>query len=358
MSSLLTARTDWFYELTGFTEKPFGMAQKDLQNVYENLIYNPYEGVITSRVTGRKLKYGEFETTSWSEMRNQLGILMPSSKWRKYDDSKVSTIVADVTDLHMDPANAGRVFQVASQFNVLEMVGPKVKPSDGITRYESDYTQGPACAIACGAGTLFRNYYLQTDDTQLNLADGMFDRFNTLVSDNKPHWRCENGYLFLDEIMVDSLLWHQRGHMQPCDHISVGVQRNTPVTLPGCNHNVTQVFCSALPLSYYEQTTRIEGAERPIHTLAELVLASAYKSTLGVAVENNQNYDIPEVYLTLLGGSAFGNRFENIMQAMVDALTLILEKNGLDIKIVCYTKDIQEKVDAFLKDSIPSKYIQ
>ena len=39
------------------------------------------------------------------------------------------------------------------------MVGPGVIPEQGITAYASDKTQGPVCAMACPAGTLFRNYF-------------------------------------------------------------------------------------------------------------------------------------------------------------------------------------------------------
>ncbi|RLA01628.1 MAG: hypothetical protein DRQ47_07830 [Gammaproteobacteria bacterium] len=350
-SSLLTITNDWFYDLTRFTERPYGDKQKDLPNVYENLIYNPSEGIITSRVTGRKLKYGSFETLNVNEINNRVGFNTP--KWRLYGDCKVSTVVADVTDLHMDPANAGRVFQVASQFNALEMVGPKVKPSDGITRYSSDHTQGPACAMACGAGTLYRNYYLQTDDTQLNMADEMLDKFP--APRYQRGYTYENGYLFLQGDMISNLLWHQRGIQYPFNKIRVGVQRNTQVTLLGCEHNVTQVYCSALPLAYHEQKSYF--AELPLHTAGQYVLESAYKSTLGVAIENNQQHDIPEVYLTLLGGGAFGNRIDHIMQAITDALKPMLKGNGLDIKIVCYTTDIQQMVDTFLEKLVLPKYL-
>jgi hypothetical protein len=44
------------------------------------------------------------------------------------------------------------VFQAASQFNCLEFPGPECKPEDGVTAYFCDRTQGPACALACGAG--------------------------------------------------------------------------------------------------------------------------------------------------------------------------------------------------------------
>ena len=65
---------------------------------------------------------------------------------------------------------------MASQFNVLEMVSPDVGPeavmchvtcmrmaaarnalhAQGITGYQHDHTQGPACAMSCPAATVFR----------------------------------------------------------------------------------------------------------------------------------------------------------------------------------------------------------
>ena len=67
-------------------------------------------------------------------------------------------MVGDAMELILDRRNAGSVFQVASQFNCLEMVNPTRTPEDGITSYCYDKTQGPACAIACPAATLYRNY--------------------------------------------------------------------------------------------------------------------------------------------------------------------------------------------------------
>jgi hypothetical protein len=77
------------------------------------------------------------------------------------------------------PEYAGALFQVASQFNLLEMVSPEVTPEQGVTRYQHDKTQGPACAIAAGAATIYRDYFVpvgdavgQTSERQLDaLAD-------------------------------------------------------------------------------------------------------------------------------------------------------------------------------------------
>ena len=51
-----------------------------------------------------------------------------------------------VEPLILDERNAGAVFQAASQFNALEMVGPGVSPRQGIACYSNDPTQGPKCA--------------------------------------------------------------------------------------------------------------------------------------------------------------------------------------------------------------------
>jgi hypothetical protein len=66
----------------------------------------------------------------------------------------ISSMVGDVRRMHDDPNNHNALFQVASQFNLLEMTGPDVTPENGVTRYVHDRTQGPACALAAGAATV------------------------------------------------------------------------------------------------------------------------------------------------------------------------------------------------------------
>ena len=38
-------------------------------------------------------------------------------------------------------------------------------PEMGVTGYVNDRTQGPCCAIACGAGTVYRNYLAPVRDS-------------------------------------------------------------------------------------------------------------------------------------------------------------------------------------------------
>ena len=84
-------------------------------------------------------------------------------------------IVANVQDLHTDKNNAGALFQVASQFNLLEMVSPDITPEQGVDGYEFDHTQGPACAIAAGAGTIYRNYFVNVNGEVGQTASNQID---------------------------------------------------------------------------------------------------------------------------------------------------------------------------------------
>jgi hypothetical protein len=55
------------------------------------------------------------------------------------------------------------------------MTGPSVTPEDGVTRYSSDHTQGPAGAIAAGAATIYRNYFVPVDDQFGQTRDRQLD---------------------------------------------------------------------------------------------------------------------------------------------------------------------------------------
>lgn len=139
-------------------------------------------------------------------------------------------IVADVQQLHGDPANAGAVFQVASQFNTLEMVSPSVTPEDGIDRYESDRTQGPACALACGAGTIQRNYLVDVDGWRGQSADRQINCLADLAAALGETIEMANGYAFptLDQLerIARSIPPDDAGRNQLLGHLRIGMQSN------------------------------------------------------------------------------------------------------------------------------------
>src|SRR5688572_16301587 len=114
-----------------------------------------------SKMNGRSYGIGTLETPSLAQLRQRAAAVTaaePSCKLR------TSVVVGDVGAMHRDTANRDALFQVASQFNLLEMVHPGITPEHGVTRYVDDRTQGPAGAIAAGAATIYRNYFAPVGD--------------------------------------------------------------------------------------------------------------------------------------------------------------------------------------------------
>ena len=101
---------------------------------------------------GESFYVGPFSTPSIAELRSMLEELKHNRKNNDHDHHHdnnnghhcgitFTNIIGDARSLILDPNNAGSVFQVASQFNCLEMISPGVAPEEGVTRYVMDKTQ-------------------------------------------------------------------------------------------------------------------------------------------------------------------------------------------------------------------------
>ena len=95
---------------------------------------------------------GRLELVTLQDLRDRVGALDASATQPR--PSRFETVTGDVRELHRKLDYAGALFQVASQFNLLEMIGPQVSPEEGVARYADDRTQGPACAMAAGAAVV------------------------------------------------------------------------------------------------------------------------------------------------------------------------------------------------------------
>ncbi len=116
--------------LTGFREETADQVRSKLHVDGDTM---------TSVVNRKTMACGHLETPALADLRSR-SLEVDAPKGRL----KLSEVVGDVQQLHQDPENAGALFQVASQFNLLEMVGPSYTPEDGIDIDERDATQGPA----------------------------------------------------------------------------------------------------------------------------------------------------------------------------------------------------------------------
>lgn len=105
---------------------------------------------------------------------------------------------------------------------------------------------------------------------------------------------------------------------------------DTEVTIPGVlkEQRVTQVLCAALPVAYHYSPRRDWGP------FATLVLEACYEATLpGAAVLNYHDTGNPRVYLTLVGGGAFGNDSAGLSLLLGRALNLV-SNHPLDVRLV------------------------
>jgi hypothetical protein len=321
---------DWFERLTGFREGTYKETRAKLRVDGRR---------IRSLVNGKSYGIGEFELAPLQTLRERAQSAGGTSGRRT-----VSVVTGDVRRMHQSPEYAGALFQVASQFNALEMTHYEVTPEHGVTRYEYDHTQGPACAIAAGAATVYRNYFVpvaggtgQTAKRQLDglapLGEALSNALGRPIADL---WQMQNGYAMCNREGLEAIS-ARLATVEP-DQIDdlrgklcIAVQSDVEVTdtADGNGPPVYQAFCSALPVAY----TNVPAHHW--HPFATLVLEAAYEATMCAAVLNAKRGASNLVLLTLLGGGAFGNEESWIVSAMRRALDLV-SSFDLDVKIVSF----------------------
>jgi len=327
----------WFEALFGFVESSYSESQAR---------FAVNGTTLRSHVNGREFGIGSFTTPTLESLREE-------ARGKRSGTLRVThEVVGDALELHARPENRGALFQVASQFNCLEFVGPSVTPEDGVTGYAHDPTQGPACALAAAAATVYRNYFApvrglpgQTADRQINNLDALADRLDGVW------FEVRNGYTFSSEPSLQAfdqaLLEHDREALLGA--VKIGLQRGVEVTFarrfvePTERTWVSQAFCSALSCGYTSIPLERWTA------FATLALDAAYEATLLAAiVDAEATGGSGKVWLTLLGGGAFGNRRSWIGRAIGRALTRCADRD-LDVRIAHYRdidRAMQTEIDA------------
>lgn len=338
----------WFETLTGLREESPDHVRKQLTVEGDRL---------RSSVNGSEWRCGKLATPHLSELRERARRILPTGR-----RTAIREIVADVQDLHCDVSNTGAMFQVASQFNLLEMTSPSVAPEDGVGIYERDFTQGPACAIAAGAGTIYRNYFAsvngQVGQTEGNQVDCLGDVGCRLGNTDQRFWKMQNGYALPSHSGLEAISSSlsqmneaERDHIR--SSLRIGLHSNTQVTLTEAVHVVSQAYCSAMPVSYTRLSSTLWAR------FAILILEAAYEATICAAIENAASTGNNRLYLTLLGGGAFGNELQWILDSIFRAIDLYSDC-GLDVAIVSYgrsnraVKQIVDKLDSLIRERMTS----
>lgn len=341
----------WFYQLFGFEENEFNETKTRFK-------LSKNKRHLMSRVNNREYTCGTFSTPSLKELKEQANdIDMIIGKPR------VKHIVTDDIMLeHEKSENRRAMFQVASQFNCLEFSGPGYTPEMGITGYIHDATQGPACSLAAPAATVYRNYFTnQTKEYQIDNSEDLHEYLksidDTITSD---YWSVKNGYTNSTKDQLKNLkhilrktsiiqnkkrgTFSEPEREKALSNLRVGLHSGVEVRLPGRTTNktnkVSQVFCSAVSCAYGNNMI----TKKEWEPLARLILDGAYEATLwAAAIEYSMGIGSGKVFLTMLGGGAFGNEPHWIEDAISRAILKITNARlSLDINIVHF-KSIDER---------------
>jgi len=289
-ANMRATRHDWFADLTGFRETGYDATREQLFVEGDEL---------GSVVNGKWYGIGSLEVPTLAELRARIEV--PSD-----GRTTVRCVTGEARAMHVDAGLEGALFQVASQFNLLEMTGPSVTPEDGMTRYAADHTQGPACAIAAGAAAIYRNYFTEVDgefgqtrerqlDALRHVGAALSAKLDRPVSDL---WSMRNGYALCSETGLDTITrLLADGGEELRDELrawlAVGMHFDVEVTdvREDKRRLVSQAFCSALPVTYGG------GRQSDWEAFARLILEAAYEATLLAAVDRVSNI----VLLTRVG---------------------------------------------------------
>ena len=290
---------------------------------------------ILSISNGKRFDIGEFEFLKLADLRSRFkshqsdGDLLEFGKINRVYHNPPSR--ENVQAYMRNPDYNHALFQVASQFNLLEMSTPQKTPEDGVDIYWRDPTQGPACATATIGATLFRNYFVehggflgQTADQQVN---GLRDVLTRLGLREDESYLYENGYVRLSKEdmiacskKIDKLSEEERFEIM--GELSVGIHWGCQVNNAeiGLEQRVSLILCSGLPLGGYARPgVSLDDAE----ALGRLVQDGMQEATILAGALNRVKFGSPDVVLTKLGNGVFGNPVDWVVAARNRALDLV-----------------------------------
>jgi len=335
--------SSWFEDIFGFRESNFEATRCQFQCS---------DNTLASAGNGRTFAVGPFDAISLQDLHRGLAQASASATDAHWSTGDLSFELREEDNwrkLHEEESSAGAVFQASSLFNCLETTTGRC-PEDGISFYSQESTQGSACALACPAATVLRNYFAgpggngQAGDRQVNC---MSEVAEVLQNSKQEYWVMRNGYC-LPKVAgrIAALSGRIAGDVeleaQVRSRVQVGVHWDTEVSSGA--HRVCQVFCSALPVAFVKSTRQSDwlGFAAPILEGAfDAVLAAAATLAAKRAAR-------VRVYLTTLGMEPLGNRREWVAAA-IDRALHVHEREPLDVILVHSSKDAPGPQDPFRK---------
>jgi hypothetical protein len=201
-------------------------------------------------------------------------------------------------------------------------------------------------AIACGAGTIYRNYFApcngsegQTEANQIDALEDFHKLLRQKMNVEGRLWRMRNGYCYPSRETLEEIgTFLESADENTLDELRcalrIGVHSDVEITDGREDRKnplfCAQAYCSALPVSY------CGGPRQYWAPFATLVLEASYEATLlSALLHAKQPGGSNRVLLTQVGGGAFGNSREWIEKAVRRAVAKFKDED-LDVIMVCY----------------------
>lgn len=264
-------------------------------------------------------KYGIFETKPLTELE----LLFNEAKLKENDKMPVFEVrlhnginnnnkkYFDVSCMQYNSEEKYKpLFQVASNFNCLEVASSLTNPFSGkfITHQLIDSTQGPSAASGCIHGNLTKlsihntnniNLLENIDDIEVN--NGKCYNYNTNTNASSINYKdvkigiLRDVYATIDRSNVYDIKYNDKGR------------------------KITQIYSS----------TCIQDDNKP-SMLSELFLKAAYEGLFLYACINGNK----DIYLTLIGGGVFYNNRELILRTIINSFNKYKSYLPKDCKVI------------------------
>lgn len=309
-------------ETSGWMKWFLGVRERELLTRRE-AVYK--EGSFVNVATGRQWPAGQFDWPSIQELRKQV-----EAKVVPDFDARASPVLrvvdaCDVGELQAMLRTEDRAMvQIASNFNCLENPSRGCLPDYGglVENYCVDATQGPAASFGVPAASLLRAHYAFHDPSKPPEEWGQTAKQQVELSGSvaKYFGKCVNGKVTLTG-EEEALSPSQIGEV--AEQIKVGIHRDAQVIF---GRGSSEIYMAMLeePYPLVDQVIsasvnwRSPGArpaQEQLLSLTRAALRAAYEGAYLAAIERGRHL----LLLTLIGGGAFGNPQEMILEELAAA---------------------------------------
>ena len=175
----------------------------------------------------------------------------------------------------------------------------------------------------------------QTEKNQINTLDNLILEYNLRL-------KYENGYIYpsseTEAIRINDLFSNTEKFKEAVGLVKYFIQYNTPVVKTDGKplHKVSQIYCSALPIAYFQILKYCPNFSRMIlHAVYEATFACA----AGIVINNAKRI---KVFLTRVGGGVFGNPSAYIDEA-INAAKNKFRDYPIDVFMINYADGVDFK---------------